>query len=266
MPVAPVRGESVRKQSVHEESIGSLGSCLVEGDSLQESRARRSRQRALLISIAVQVVILAALILFPLFSKGENIATRVFVPTVPYSPGRAPERQRGTSQPSRGRPEPCRFCPPPTIPNQIVTQDSNRLGNLTAPDEPGIPGAPDGQQIPGLLGTLGSDRQPTPPVTPPRSKERLQISAPVQQARLIRRVAPVYPPLGLQLRREGRVELHALISTDGSIESLEVIAGDPLFIQSALSAVHEWRYRPTILDGQPIEVDTHITIVYTLNR
>ncbi len=83
---------------------------------------------------------------------------------------------------------------------------------------------------------------------------------------LIRRVEPIYPPLGIQLRREGRVELHAIISTDGSIQSLEVITGDPLFIQSALNAVREWRYRPTILDGQPIEVDTHITVVYTLNR
>ena len=83
---------------------------------------------------------------------------------------------------------------------------------------------------------------------------------------LIRRVEPVYPPLGIQLRRDGRVELHAIISTDGSMQSLEVISGDPLFIQSALNAVREWRYRPTILDGQPIEVDTHITVVYTLTR
>ncbi|MGB2634377.1 MAG: energy transducer TonB [Candidatus Acidiferrum sp.] len=260
MPVAPVR-----KESIPEESIGSLRSCLVEGDSIQESRARRSKQRALLLSIAVQVLILAALVLFPLFSKGENIASRVFVPTVPYSPGRTPDRQRATTQPSRGRPEPCRFCPPPSIPHQIVMHDSSRLGDVTALDEPGIPGAPDGQQI-SSLGTPGSGLQPTPPVTPPRPKERLQISAPVQQAMLIRRVEPIYPPLGMQLRREGRVELHAIISTDGSIQSLEVITGDPLFIQSAMSAVREWRYRPTILDGQPIEVDTHITVVYTLNR
>lgn len=147
----------------------------------------------------------------------------------------------------------------------IVFHDTARLGDVTALDERGIPGAPDGQQISGL-GTPGSGLQPTPPVTQPRPKERLQISAPVQQAMLIRRVEPVYPPLGIQLRREGRVELHAIISTDGSIQSLEVITGDPLFIQSALNAVREWRYRPTILDGQPIEVDTHITVVYTLNR
>ena len=80
------------------------------------------------------------------------------------------------------------------------------------------------------------------------------------------RVEPVYPALPKQLHREGRVELHALISSTGTIESLEVISGDPLFIQSALSAVREWRYRPTILNGRPIEVDTRITVIYTLSH
>jgi len=82
---------------------------------------------------------------------------------------------------------------------------------------------------------------------------------------LIHRVDPVYPPLARQLRREGRVELHAIIAMDGSIQALEVVSGDPLFLQSALAAVREWRYRPTILDGQPVEVDTHVTVIYTLS-
>ena len=87
-----------------------------------------------------------------------------------------------------------------------------------------------------------------------------------QMAQLITRVEPRYPQLAIQIQREGRVELHALISTEGRIESLEVISGDPLFIQSALAAVREWRYRPTILNGRPIEVDTRITVIYTLSH
>ena len=85
-------------------------------------------------------------------------------------------------------------------------------------------------------------------------------------AQLIRRVEPIYPALAKQIQHEGRVELRAIISTAGTIESLEVLSGDPLFIQSALAAVREWRYRPTILNGRPIEVDTHITVIYTLNH
>lgn len=81
---------------------------------------------------------------------------------------------------------------------------------------------------------------------------------------LIHRVEPVYPPLAHQLRRSGRVELRAIIATDGTIQSLQVVGGDPLFYQSALDAVKQWRYRPTILNGQPYEVETYITVIYTL--
>lgn len=85
-------------------------------------------------------------------------------------------------------------------------------------------------------------------------------------AQLITRVEPSYPFLAIQTRREGRVELHAVIAADGTIQSLEVISGDPFFIQSALSAVRQWRYKPTVLNGRAIEIDTHITVIYTLNH
>lgn len=83
---------------------------------------------------------------------------------------------------------------------------------------------------------------------------------------LIQRIEPVYPPLARQIRREGRVELRALISTDGTIKSLQVVSGDPLFLQSALDAVRQWRYRPTVLNGQPVEIDTYITVIYNLQQ
>ena len=83
-------------------------------------------------------------------------------------------------------------------------------------------------------------------------------------AMLIYRVDPLYPVLPKQMHKEGRVELHARIATDGSIQSLEVVGGDPMFFQSALEAVRQWRYRPTILNGQPVEIDTHITVIYTM--
>ena len=60
------------------------------------------------------------------------------------------------------------------------------------------------------------------------------------------------------------MELHAVIATDGSVQSLEVVSGDPLFVSSALDAVRQWRYRPTYLNGQPVEIDTYITVIYTL--
>jgi len=83
---------------------------------------------------------------------------------------------------------------------------------------------------------------------------------------LIHRVEPVYPALARQLGRAGRVELRAVIATDGTIQSLQVVSGDPLFYQSAIDAVRQWRYRPTVLNGEPVEIDTFITVIYNIDR
>lgn len=83
---------------------------------------------------------------------------------------------------------------------------------------------------------------------------------------LIYRVEPMYPPLAREIRRGGRVELRAVIATDGTIQSLQVVSGEPLFLQSALAAVRQWRYRPTVLNGRPVEIDTFITVTYNLSQ
>jgi len=83
---------------------------------------------------------------------------------------------------------------------------------------------------------------------------------------LIHRVEPVYPPLPRQIHKEGRVEMRAIVATDGTIQSLEIVSGDPMFYQSAIEAVRQWRYKPTILNGQPLEIDTFITVIYTLQH
>jgi protein TonB len=107
---------------------------------------------------------------------------------------------------------------------------------------------------------------------PPNNTER-QVTQPrvirmtqLDPAMLINRVEPIYPILAKQTRREGRVELRAIIGTDGTIQSLQIVTGDPLFQLSAREAVQQWRYRPTILNGQPVEIDTYITVIYTLQH
>ena len=111
------------------------------------------------------------------------------------------------------------------------------------------------------------DREgPTPPQTVANSRPgRLKMTH-IDPALLIHRVEPVYPTLPRQMGRGGRVELRAIIATDGTIQSLQVVSGDPLFIRSALDAVQQWRYRPTILNGRPMEIDTFITVIYNINR
>ncbi len=88
----------------------------------------------------------------------------------------------------------------------------------------------------------------------------------IDPALLIHRVEPAYPALPRQMGRSGRVELRAIIATDGTIQFLQIVSGDPLFTHSALDAVRQWRYRPTVLNGKEMEIDTFITVIYNINR
>ncbi len=101
-------------------------------------------------------------------------------------------------------------------------------------------------------------------VCPHRDRPTILHQTHIDPAMLIHRVEPVYPTLARQTRRSGRVELRAVIATDGTIQSLQVVSGDPLFYQSAMDAVRQWRYRPTVLNGEPVEIDTFISVIYNL--
>ncbi|MGH9643853.1 MAG: energy transducer TonB, partial [Terriglobales bacterium] len=155
-----------------------------------------------------------------------------------------------------------RFLTPIHIPPHI---DENP--GPASPEPPGIPSslgpsAPCAACIPLDDGR----RQPARPdeARPPIPRRVFKNS--IEPAMLIQRVEPIYPPLPRQIRRAGRVELHAVIATDGTIRSLQVVNGDALFLRSALDAVRQWRYRPTVLDGQPVEVETYITVIYSLQQ
>ena len=95
---------------------------------------------------------------------------------------------------------------------------------------------------------------------------RIRIGGNVQAAKIIKRVQPVYPPLARQTRIQGTVRLHVIIAKDGTIKQLEITSGHPLLQQASLDAVKQWRYQPTLLNGKPVEVDTTIDVIFTLNE
>ena len=98
------------------------------------------------------------------------------------------------------------------------------------------------------------------------TQTRIKQGGQVQAAMIINRVQPMYPPLARQTRISGTVRLHAIIGKDGSVQQLEVISGHPLLVQSALDAVRQWKYRPTLLNTEPVEVDTTIDVIFSLNQ
>jgi len=86
----------------------------------------------------------------------------------------------------------------------------------------------------------------------------------IQEAKLLRRVAPPYPQIARQARIAGVVEIDAIIATDGTIRSIQVLSGHPLLVKAAIDAVKQWSYTPTLLNGEPVEVATRIDVNFKL--
>ncbi len=103
----------------------------------------------------------------------------------------------------------------------------------------------------------------TPESTPIK---RIRVASRVAEANLIHDVTPQYPPGAGRARIEGTVVLLAVIGTDGSVKDMRVESGLPILAQAAMDAVRQWRYKPYMIDGEPVEVDSRITINFTLSR
>jgi protein TonB len=123
----------------------------------------------------------------------------------------------------------------------------------------------------GIIGSVPSAAPPPPP--PPKKVEekvatpqRIRVGGNVQQAMLVSQPRPIYPPLAKQARISGTVTLNAIIGKDGRIANLSVAKGHPLLIQAALDAVKNWVYKPTLLNGEPVEVATTIDVNFTLSQ
>ena len=128
----------------------------------------------------------------------------------------------------------------------------------------GVPGGVPGGQMGGVIGGVIGGVGGAPP--PPRpTQTRIRQGGAVTAASLINKVQPSYPPLARQTRISGTVRLHAIISKAGTVQQLEVISGHPLLVQAALDAVRQWKYRPTTLNGEPVEVDTTVDVIFSLN-
>ena len=249
--------------------FGKLQACLVEGDSVQRGVEIKLRRKAVAISIVVQSAAIAALVIVPLLMKTETIAYANITPVPPYYPHAAAHAQESRpSRPPRGRVTAhCAFCAPTRIPDGVVILDSGATPTGEGGGDPNLIG---GAELPACVSgciNLASDAHgPVPPrPEPPPVTKRIHVGT-IQPAMLTNRVEPRYPTLMMQIHREGRVELRAVISVDGSVQSLQAVAGDPMFFASALEAVRQWHYRPTVLNGQAVEVDTVITVTYSMQQ
>jgi periplasmic protein TonB len=238
-----------------------LNRCLVDGDSEQLKRQRKTRRRALAISISLQAFALAVILLMPLLGKPAAISFTKVVPLPPYSRPKPPH-VTVTQVIHEQRVRPKGFFAPSRIPDRVVSDPRPE------PEGPVVPFTEPGPEVPGAIPMDNAHvamEPPPPPSTQPKTPKVVHLSQ-IDASKLISRVEPIYPVLMRQIGRPGKVELHAIIGEDGTIQSLEAVGGDPMFFTSAMQAVKQWRYTPTMLNGTPVKVDTYITVIYNISR
>jgi protein TonB len=105
-----------------------------------------------------------------------------------------------------------------------------------------------------------------PPPPKPETPQRIRVGGNVQAANILSRTPPLYPPLAKQVRVSGLVRLEGVIARDGSVQRLQVLSGHPLLVPAAVEAVKQWRYRPTLLNGEPVEVVAPIEVNFILSN
>jgi protein TonB len=145
---------------------------------------------------------------------------------------------------------------------QMIKEDEAPPAMASAGVVGGVPGGIPGGQMGGVIGGIISST----PVAVPKvaTPQRVRVSMGVTSGLLIRKVNPTYPPLARQARISGTVILRAVISKDGSIENLSLVSGHPMLAPAAIDAVKQWKYKPYLLNGEPVEVDTEVQVNFTL--
>jgi periplasmic protein TonB len=242
-------------------------------DSLIESggRLKTKRGATTMVSFVLQVALIGLLVLVPLLFTEALPKTQLMTflvappppPPPPPPPAAAPVKVVKQIQTDiiNGQ-----LRTPTKIPEKvqmIKEEEAPPPMNSMAGVVGGVPGGVPGGQMGGVIGGIISST----PVAVPKvaTPQRVRVSQGVTSGLLIRKIQPAYPPLARQARIQGNVLLQAEISKDGSIENLRLISGHPMLAPAAIEAVKQWKYKPYILNGEPVEVDTQITVIFSLS-
>lgn len=221
-------------------------------------------------SILVGVLILVPLIYTQALPR-QWLMTEIHIPPPPGPPAappkgqqpRAPVRHAMVSQ----------LTQPFIIPNRVVHfVDPPEPPPQQVGTGPGVTGVPSGfgggnGTVPGGV-DWGTAPLPPPPPPPHLAHQQpiLPVGGDVIAAKALYQPSPVYPPLAIAARIQGKVVLQAILGTDGRVQNLKVLSGNPWLAQAAVAAVKTWRYQPTLLDSEPVEVLTEIDVIFKLGE
>jgi protein TonB len=228
---------------------------------------RTNKPWTVILSMIFQTAFLAVLILIPLIYTEAlpktMMATLLVAPPPPPPPPPPPIAAVVHVKPQVHLMDAGKLVAPKVIPKdiKIIKEDAPDMSGMQGGVAGGVAGGQMGGVIGGVIGGVGAAPPPPKP-----SQTRIRQGGQVQAAKLMNKVQPLYPPLARQTRISGTVRLHAIIGKNGGVEQLEVISGHPLLVQAALDAVKQWRYQATTLNGEPVEVDTTIDVIFSLNQ
>jgi protein TonB len=245
-------------------------------DVLLESSGgqRKRRTWATLLSFLLEFVLLGFLVLIPLWftdvlPKQQLLTFLEAPPPPPPPPPAAPAPTavrvvKVTSDMANGQLRtPARI---PTKVQLIKEDDAPPPAAISGGVVGGVPGGVPGGQLGGVIGGIISST-PSAAAVPNLTKptpQRVRVSQGVSKGLLISRIEPTYPPVARAARIQGVVVLAAIIDKKGNIQNLQVVSGHPMLAPAAIEAVKQWRYKPFLLNGQPLEVETAVTVTFQL--
>lgn len=234
-------------------------------DSLIESSGRIKTKRgwATTVTVVLQFMLVGVLILIPLIyteALPKSMITTFLVAPPPPPPPPPPVQQikvtKIETELDNGA-----LRTPTKIPEKIkIVKEEEAPPSAGAGVPGGVTGGIPGGGLGGVIGGLLGGTANVPKVT----LNRIRVSGGVIEGNLLNKTVPLYPALAKTARIQGAVVLHAIISKQGSIENLSVVSGHPMLVQAAMDAVKRWKYRPYILNGEPVEVETTVTVNFNL--
>ena len=231
--------------------------------------ANDKKKYAVLLGLLLEVATLALLIIVPVIYTQVLPQARlrsVFAAPIPATPD-LPKAPDTTVTPVATQRRFIQIMPVTLLPHIVRNTE---VMNAAPPDA--VIGAPVGAD-PAFMGASSDSMEqiklPEPPRTPAvrqHVNKPVRLSSDVEASLLIHKVQPVYPALARQIRVQGRVEFTAVISKTGTIENLQLLSGHPMLVAAARDAILQWRYKPTLLNGEPVEVITDIVVNFALNE
>jgi periplasmic protein TonB len=245
----------------------------------QQDAAKRIASTALSIVIhfiVVLMIMVIPLIIYSQLPEGE-LLTFLIAPPPPPPAAAAPTPPAAVSRPqtvSRTAViDPNQFVAPTEIPKDIPPPMDDApvigVGNIVGGIPGGVPGGVAGGVPGGVVGGLMKSAPTTaaPPPPPPKPKrEPIRVGGQLQESKLIKKVQPIYPPLAKTTRTTGVVVLVATVDEEGNVSDVQATSGPQLLQGAAKDAVRQWKYSPTILNGEPVSVTATVTVIFNLTQ